>query len=192
MIAEMIPESSSRVVLVTGSRSWTDAESMRETFSDAWRGWGPKNATRPVLLSGPSPKGADAMAELMWRDAGSEIIIFPADWSAHREQPAWRWPPPPRSSARPGLRCCARPSSTSAGSPEARKPEAKPGAAHAGCIGALLTRHHPLQGSSASCGDQDDQRDPGLKTREGPCSVLQGPSGANERSQPGGEHQAQR
>ncbi|MFJ6759971.1 SLOG family protein [Streptomyces sp. NPDC091273] len=84
MIAEMIPELSSRVVLVTGSRSWNDAKSMRETFSDAWRGWGPKNATRPVLLSGHCPKGADAMAELTWREAGSEITILPADWSAHR------------------------------------------------------------------------------------------------------------
>ncbi|WP_405829135.1 MULTISPECIES: SLOG family protein [unclassified Streptomyces] len=124
MIAEMIPESSSRVVLVTGSRSWNDAKSMRETFSDAWRGWGPKNATRPVLLSGHCPKGADSMAELMWREAGSEITILPADWSATGEQPASsgtrRWSAPPRSSARPGLRCCARPSSTSAGSPDAR------------------------------------------------------------------------
>lgn len=84
MIAEMIPESSSSVVLVTGSRSWNDAKSMRETFSDAWRGWGPENATRPVLLSGHCPKGADAMAELMWREAGSEITALPADWSAHR------------------------------------------------------------------------------------------------------------
>ncbi|WP_328791443.1 SLOG family protein [Streptomyces sp. NBC_00273] len=80
----MIPESSSSVVLVTGSRSWNDAKSMRATFGDAWRGWGPENATRPVLLSGHCPKGADAMAELMWREAGSEITALPADWSAHR------------------------------------------------------------------------------------------------------------
>ncbi|MFD0270131.1 hypothetical protein ACFVGY_26760 [Streptomyces sp. NPDC127106] len=85
MIAEMIPESFSHVVLVTGSRSWNEAKSMPETFDDAGRGWGPKNVTRPVLLSGHCPKGADTRAEPMWRDAGSEIVIFPADWSA-REQ----------------------------------------------------------------------------------------------------------
>lgn len=37
MIAEMIPEPFSHVVLVTGSRSWDDEKSMRETFNDAWR-----------------------------------------------------------------------------------------------------------------------------------------------------------
>lgn len=83
MIAEMIQESFSHVVLVTGSRSWNDEESMRGTFNDAWRDWGPKSVTRPVLLSGNCPKGADAMAELLWRKAGFEIIAFPADWSAH-------------------------------------------------------------------------------------------------------------
>ena len=83
MIAEMIPESFSHIVLVTGSRSWNDEKSMRETFNDAWRDWGPKSVTRPVLLSGHCPKGADAMAELLWRDAGFEIITFPADWSTH-------------------------------------------------------------------------------------------------------------
>ncbi|MFJ6484224.1 MULTISPECIES: hypothetical protein [unclassified Streptomyces] len=65
MIAEMIPESCSHVVLFAGSRSWSDAKSMRETFNGAWRGWGPKNVTRPVLLPGHCPKGADAMAEPM-------------------------------------------------------------------------------------------------------------------------------
>lgn len=38
MIAEMIPESFSHVVLATGSRSWNDAKGMRETFNHTWRG----------------------------------------------------------------------------------------------------------------------------------------------------------
>ncbi|MFD4242742.1 SLOG family protein [Streptomyces sp. NPDC058525] len=83
MIAEMIPESFSHVVLVTGSRSWNDEKSMRDTFNAAWSDWGPKNVVRPVLLSGHCPKGADAIAELLWRDTGFEIITFPADWSTH-------------------------------------------------------------------------------------------------------------
>ncbi|MFJ5071687.1 hypothetical protein ACIQC7_35255 [Kitasatospora sp. NPDC088556] len=58
MITEMIQESFSHVVLVTGSRSWNDEKSMRETFNDAWRDWSPKSVTRPVLLSGHCPKGA--------------------------------------------------------------------------------------------------------------------------------------
>ncbi|MFG2684147.1 SLOG family protein [Streptomyces sp. NPDC048392] len=83
MIAEMNSESFSHVVLVTGSRSWSDEKSMCETFNDAWRDWGPKNVTRPVLLSGHCPEGADAMAERLWRTAGFEILTFSADWSAH-------------------------------------------------------------------------------------------------------------
>lgn len=57
MIAEMIPESSSRVVLVTGSRSWNDAKSMRETFSDAWRGWGPRTPPGRCFFRGTVPRG---------------------------------------------------------------------------------------------------------------------------------------
>ncbi|GAA3257620.1 hypothetical protein Sros01_29750 [Streptomyces roseochromogenus] len=59
-----------------------DVKSMRETFDDASRGWGPENVTRPVLLSGQCPKGAGARAELIWRDAGLGIIVLPADWRA--------------------------------------------------------------------------------------------------------------
>ncbi|WP_407077525.1 SLOG family protein [Streptomyces sp. SCSIO 30461] len=88
MIAEMISESFTHVVLVTGSRSWSDEKSMRETFNDAWRAWGTESVTRPVLISGHCPEdhcseGADAMAERLWRAAGFEVITFPADWSAH-------------------------------------------------------------------------------------------------------------
>ncbi|GGS80436.1 hypothetical protein GCM10010286_01190 [Streptomyces toxytricini] len=57
MIAEMIRESFSHVVLVAGSRSWNEAKSMRKAFDDAWRGRGPRNVTRPVLLSEHCPRG---------------------------------------------------------------------------------------------------------------------------------------
>ncbi|MFD7661328.1 SLOG family protein [Streptomyces sp. NPDC059788] len=83
MIAEMVPESFSHVVLVTGSRSWDDEESMRQALNDAWRVWGSSNITRPVLISGHCPEGADAMVERLWLAAGFEIRAFPADWSAY-------------------------------------------------------------------------------------------------------------
>ncbi len=57
MIAEMIRESFSHVVLVAGSRSWNEAKSMRKAFDDAWRGRGPRNVTRPVPLSEHCPRG---------------------------------------------------------------------------------------------------------------------------------------
>ncbi|MEW1629650.1 SLOG family protein [Streptomyces sp. NPDC089173] len=82
MIAELIPASFSHVVLVTGSRSWSDEKSMRKTFNDAWRDWGAKNVTRPLLISGHCHEGADAMAERLWRAAGLQIRTFPAAWTA--------------------------------------------------------------------------------------------------------------
>ncbi|MFD2794599.1 SLOG family protein [Promicromonospora vindobonensis] len=73
----------SHVVLVTGARTWTDEPTMRSVFREAWRTWGAEIVVRPLLLSGNCDKGADAMAERLWRDAGFEVLTFPADWSAH-------------------------------------------------------------------------------------------------------------
>ncbi|MFC9755183.1 SLOG family protein [Streptomyces sp. NPDC056921] len=90
MIAEMIPESFSHVVLVTGSRSWNDERGMRASFRDAWRDWGAENVTRPVLISGHCPEGADAIAERLWLAAGFNILTFTADWSAHGRAAGFR------------------------------------------------------------------------------------------------------
>lgn len=72
----------SHALMVTGSRTWDDEGCMKRAFNDAWRAWGPASVTRPVLLSGHCPKGADAVAESLWRAAGFEVIEFPADWDA--------------------------------------------------------------------------------------------------------------
>ena len=56
---------------------------MRIAFRDAWTTWGPKNVTRPLLISGRAAKGADAMAERLWRAEGFEVLTVPADWTAH-------------------------------------------------------------------------------------------------------------
>lgn len=69
-------------LMVTGSRTWDDEASMKRSFNDAWRAWGPASVTRPVLLSGRCPRGADAMAERLWRAAGFGVLEFPADWDA--------------------------------------------------------------------------------------------------------------
>lgn len=72
----------SHALMITGSRTWDDETFMRHSFNNAWRAWGPASVTRPVLLSGRCPSGADAMAESLWRAAGFEVIEFPADWNA--------------------------------------------------------------------------------------------------------------
>jgi len=83
MIPENIPDRFTHAVLVTGSRSWDDEATMRQTFNQIWAMWPDTGPRRPVLLSGNCPRGADAMAERLWQDAGFEIVHFPADWSKH-------------------------------------------------------------------------------------------------------------
>ena len=78
----------SHVVLITGARSWDDEARMRATFRDAWRAWGPSNVTSPLLVSGHCPadsdeRGADAMAERLWRTERFEVLPVPAEWKAH-------------------------------------------------------------------------------------------------------------
>lgn len=73
----------SHVVLATGARSWDDEPAMRRAFNDLWRMWMPDQVTRPLLIFGACPDGADAMAERLWRAAGFESIPFPADWHTH-------------------------------------------------------------------------------------------------------------
>lgn len=63
---------------------------MREAFNGVWSGWGRDAVTRPVLLSGSNPRGADAMAERLWRSAGLEVVQFPADWGAHGKAAGFR------------------------------------------------------------------------------------------------------
>ncbi|PUB32527.1 uncharacterized protein DUF2493 [Promicromonospora sp. AC04] len=81
MIPARTPATFSHIVLVTGARTWDDEPTMRSVFRDVWRTWGAENIVKPLLLSGHCDKGADAMAERLWRDAGFGILTFPADWN---------------------------------------------------------------------------------------------------------------
>ncbi|MFI9629239.1 SLOG family protein [Streptomyces sp. NPDC052042] len=73
----------SHVLLITGARTWNEENAMRTTFNTAWRTWGPETVTRPLLVSGHCPDGADAMAERLWRGAGFEVQGMAADWGTH-------------------------------------------------------------------------------------------------------------
>jgi hypothetical protein len=66
-----------RRVLVTGSRTWTD----RQVIADALREHCPPGT---VLVTGACPRGADALAEQLWREGGGQTERHPADWSAGR------------------------------------------------------------------------------------------------------------
>lgn len=69
-------------VLITGSRTWTDALTIYNTFHTWWETNGrPEN---PTLVSGACPKGADALAEYVWQRNGWPVERHPADWSQGR------------------------------------------------------------------------------------------------------------
>jgi len=82
-----------RRLLITGSRTWTD----RETMRNALLCWFDEDMT---LISGHCPDGADRMAEELWArflhmsvmDAilTERIEIHPADWQLHGKAAGFR------------------------------------------------------------------------------------------------------
>jgi hypothetical protein len=65
-------------VLVTGSRTWTDETVIRAALNEQWQ-------PGAVLVSGACPRGADAIAERLWRSMGGRVERHPADWAAGRD-----------------------------------------------------------------------------------------------------------
>lgn len=68
-------------VLVTGSRTWTDADEIAWALLQVYEEFGPF-----TLVSGACPQGADRIAEQIvedWNLSGMEIERHPADWGRH-------------------------------------------------------------------------------------------------------------
>ncbi len=65
-------------ILVTGSRDWTDVETIRAALSDTWHGLGcPPDA---VLVQGECHLGgADKIAADLWREWGFPVEGHPAE-----------------------------------------------------------------------------------------------------------------
>lgn len=72
----------SHVLVVTGARTWSDETQMRQAFRTLWQHWGPANVTKPLLISGHCPTGADAMAERLFAAEGFDVMTMPADWDS--------------------------------------------------------------------------------------------------------------
>lgn len=83
MLDHRRPDALTHALLVTGARTWVDKVAMKHAFHEIWTHWGPVNVTRPVLISGGNPRGADGMAERLFAREGFEIIQFPANWNEH-------------------------------------------------------------------------------------------------------------
>ena len=66
-------------VLVTGSRTWTDEEAIADALAGHWQDG---NA---LLVTGACPRGADEIAERIWRSRGGLVERHPADWRTGRD-----------------------------------------------------------------------------------------------------------
>lgn len=69
-------------ILVTGSRTWADADAIAAGLDDAVHFWGPGPVT---LVSGACPRGADRLAEQHAKMRGWTVERHPANWDLHRK-----------------------------------------------------------------------------------------------------------
>lgn len=75
-------------ILITGSRSWTDAVLIATAIEQVVEDLAPDPA---VLVSGACPDGADAIAEHVAAEVfGLEVERHPADWDAHGRAAGFR------------------------------------------------------------------------------------------------------
>lgn len=65
-------------ILITGSRDWTDRDTMRGTLMIWLQKLRPKG--RDVVLIHGGARGADSMAAAIWRGWGGSIECYDADW----------------------------------------------------------------------------------------------------------------
>ena len=63
------------MVLVCGSRTWTDEQRVREELAAL--------PADTIILHGACPKGADAIADRIARELGLAVEACPADWTRH-------------------------------------------------------------------------------------------------------------
>jgi Bifunctional DNA primase/polymerase, N-terminal/SNF2-related domain/YspA, cpYpsA-related SLOG family len=66
-------------VLVTGSRTWTDEKAIADALAGHW------HDGNAVLVTGACPRGADEIAERIWRARGGLVERHPADWRTVRD-----------------------------------------------------------------------------------------------------------
>lgn len=68
-------------VLVTGSRTWNDLNAIYEAFKSWWEAAG--RPEKPILVSGACPRGADALAEMVWENNGWPVERHEANWEIY-------------------------------------------------------------------------------------------------------------
>jgi hypothetical protein len=66
-------------VLVTGSRTWIDEQAIAEALATHW------HDGNALLVTGACPRGADEIAERIWRSRGGLVERHPAEWQTGRD-----------------------------------------------------------------------------------------------------------
>lgn len=75
-------------ILVTGSRTWTDEDTIRTAFAQVISQHGPENVT---VVHGACPRGADALAdEVATGWTGVTVERHPADWQSFGKAAGYR------------------------------------------------------------------------------------------------------
>jgi hypothetical protein len=64
-------------ILITGSRTWTDENAIRDAMNEAARG---NKAGAITVVHGACPRGADSIADRIATRAGAKVERHPADW----------------------------------------------------------------------------------------------------------------
>ncbi|MDQ2811521.1 MAG: DUF2493 domain-containing protein [Actinomycetota bacterium] len=73
----------SRRILVTGSRTWAGTTVIRAALARYYH-------PAAILVSGACPRGADAIAEHIWRSWGGQVERHPADWDRYGKSAGFR------------------------------------------------------------------------------------------------------
>ncbi len=71
------------LILVTGSRTWTDRDLLGETLADLARTTPDTPGKRTALMHGACPQGADALAAELAHEWGWVVLPRPAEWHIH-------------------------------------------------------------------------------------------------------------
>jgi hypothetical protein len=67
-------------LLVTGSRTWTNAATIEDALRGAFHELRDYGWERIVLVSGACPEGADAIAEHIWTYHHQQVERHPVEW----------------------------------------------------------------------------------------------------------------
>lgn len=67
------------IVLITGSRGWMDAVSIRAALIE-YRSLARARGQELIIVHGDAPSGADRLADREARDLGLRVICEPAEW----------------------------------------------------------------------------------------------------------------